>query len=423
MKIEVNYIGRVEGHAHLKVSSKDGSVEEIRLEIVETPRFFENFIKGKPWHEVQIIVSRICGICSIAHSFASLKATEAALNVKIPFGVELLRKLLLNGETIQSHILHICFLALPDFFGEGSVIPLAEKNPELVKLALRLKKLGNEICDLIGGRTTHPVNLCVGGFNFYPDKETLLKIKNLLIKSAPELDILIDLFSKIEIPDFKRKVNSIALSKKNEYAFYDGVVKTSLEEFEVSKYLDYIKEYIVERSTAKHTSYRGSSYRVGALARYELNKEYLLKEAKIAAEKLKLDENIYNPYYNTHAQIVEVVQVFYESIMIIDELLDSNYEYSPIVVPSEGRGVGIVEAPRGLLIHDYTYDSKGYIVKANCIIPTAQNLANIEGDLIELMPKIIDKKQSEIQLICEMLIRAYDPCISCATHFVEIEFK
>lgn len=423
MKIEVNYVGRVEGHAHIKVDASNGEILESKIDIVETPRFFESFLIGKKWDEVQIIVSRVCGICSIAHSFASLKATEKAFGVRITYETEALRKVLLNAELIQSHILHICFLALPDFLGEGSVIPVAEKNPDIVKLALKLKRGANEVCDLIGGRTTHPVNLAVGGFNTF-SKEALVRSKEIFLELSDDMDRLVEFFSGVKYPEFKRLTNSIALKKPGEYAFYDGVIKTPYEEYDSKDYLDCIKECVVSHSTAKHALYKNLPYRVGSLARYELNKENLFKQAKEVARLFSLDENIYNPYFYTPAQIVEVVHVIHESIELIDEILKmENPCFRSDVTPRAGRGVGIVEAPRGILIHDYTYNEAGRIEKANLIIPTAQNLANIEADIKKLLPAIIRRNKEEITQMLEMLLRAYDPCISCATHLVSVEFK
>lgn len=425
MRIEVNHIARVEGHGHLIIDTLNGKLEECRLDIVESPRFFEAMLVGRKWDEIHTITSRICGICSIGHTLTSLKATESAFGITVSEQTILLRKLLLHAETLQSHILHAYFLAAPDFFGAGSVIPLAESHPEVVLRALRLKKLANEICDSIGGRTTHPITCILGGFSKIPSKENLCDLRQKIYLAIPDILETATLFSNLDWPDFRRTTESIALEKLHEYTFYDGKITSSLgKNYSVSDYLKITNERVVEHSTAKHTRHLAESYRVGALARYTINSRRLLPEAKFAAENLKLDENIDNPYYNSAAQIVECLQAVYDSIEIIDTLLEREMELETIEIkPRAGKGVGAIEVPRGILFHDYTYNDEGKIVKANCVIPTGQNLANIESDLKELVPKIIGKTKPEITLECEMLVRAYDPCISCATHLLEIEWK
>ncbi len=425
MRIEVNHIARVEGHGHLVIDVKNGKLEECRLDIVESPRFFENMLVGRTWKEAHTITSRICGICSIGHTLTSLKATEAAMGVSVSEQTVLLRKLLLHAETLQSHILHVYFLAAPDLFGAGSVIPLAEKQPEVVHRALRLKKIANEICDRIGGRTTHPVSCTVGGFSKVPDKESMRELREIIYLALPDLHETVTLFAKLKWPVFRRPTESIALMKMDEYPFYDGEIASSVgRTYVVSDYMKVANERVVAHSTAKHAKHIADSYRVGALARYTLNSRWLNLEAKSAAAQLHLSENLDNSYYNSVAQIVECVHAAYDSVHLIDTLLERDLHHETIkVVPRSGKGAAAVEVPRGILFHEYEYDEHGIITQANCIIPTGQNLANIENDLRALVPSILRKSREDATLDCEMLVRAYDPCISCATHMLEIKWK
>jgi sulfhydrogenase subunit alpha len=428
--VEVHHVTRVEGHGNIYVNVRDGTITRCEWNISEAPRFFEAMVVGRSWRELHHITSRICGICSIGHTLASLSATEAAMGVTISEQDLKLRKIALHAENMQSHVLHVGFLVLPDLMGVGSVIPLASSNPKEVKTVLRLHRLANEMSNLLCGRTTHPQRLLPGGFSKIPTMKELSQLREKLKASVPDLQAVAKLLQTLapKIPDFVRETEFIALTKPDEYALYDGKIgSTDTDAAPASEYLSYTNEFIVPQSTAKRAKHVRDSYMVGALARLNINYDLLSPLAKKTAEMFGLKPVCHNPFMNSVAQLVEVVHSVEDSIKLINELeaagLKSQLDYNnPEVTVKAGRGVGAVEVPRGILFHDYAYNEKGICTKANCVIPTNQNHGNIELDLKALLPKIIDKTPKEIELTLEMLVRAYDPCISCSTHTVKVHF-
>jgi sulfhydrogenase subunit alpha len=424
ININVDHLTRVEGHGNIVVNVKEGKIEECKWEVVEAPRFFEAFVRGRSYLELSHITSRICGICSVGHTLASLKATEAAMGVQISEQTRLLRRILAHGENMQSHSLHVYFLAAPDFVGVPSVFPLVKTHPEIVLLALRMKKLANDLCDVFGGRTVHPITPTVNGFTKLPEVKDVKEIRKRLAQAGPDLQATLELFKSLKIPDFKRETEYISLKSKEEYALYDGAIaSTDAGTTPVVNYKNWTNEYLVPQSTAKHAKNVRDSYMVGALARFNNNHEQLSPGAKKAAAELGLKAPCHNPFMNNVAQVVETVHGVEESIRLIDELLDKGWkEEDRRVVVKAGRGVGSVDVPRGILFHDYTYDKDGVCVEANCVIPTNQNHGNIQRDMEALLPQIMDRPRDEIRLSLEMLVRAYDPCISCSTHLLKVEF-
>ena len=428
--VEVHHVTRVEGHGNIYVNVRNGTMERCEWNISEAPRFFEAMVLGRKWSELHHITSRICGICSIGHTLASLEATEAAMGIKISDQDLKLRKIALHAENMQSHILHVGFLVLPDLMGVGSVIPLASSNPDEVKIVLRLHRLANEMSNMLCGRTTHPQRLLPGGFSKIPTMKELSELRDQLKACVPDLQAIAKLLQTLapKIPDFVRETEFISLTKPDEYALYDGKIgSTDTDSAPTSEYLSYTNEYIVPQSTAKRAKHARDSYMVGALARLNNNYDLLSPMAKSVAEMFNLKPVCHNPFMNSIAQLVEVVHSVEDSIRLINELeaagLKSQPDYNnPKIKVKAGRGVGAVEVPRGILFHDYTYNEKGVCTKANCIIPTNQNHGNIELDMKALVPKIIDKTPKEIELTLEMLVRAYDPCISCSTHAVKVHF-
>ncbi len=429
VKINVHHVTRVEGHGNIILDVNRGEIEKLQWQISEAPRFFEAMLRGRHYDELRAITSRICGICSIGHSLCSLKATEDALDVKISEQTDILRHLAINGENMQSHILHVGYLAAPDLFGVGSVFPLVgSKNEGVLLDIVKLHRLSNEMSDLICGRTTHPIRLVVGGFSMIPKERQLIDMKKRLKDSLKTTFNVADAVLSVadKLPDFTRETEYIALSSKKEYALYDGDINSTDtgRHKDKSKYKDVLKEYIVPQSTAKYAKHNRESYMVGALARFNLNSEQLHPQAQQVAEMFNLKAINYNPFMNNIAQLVEFLHNIEDSIMQIDKLLDKGLkQQKPKKVKiKKGRGVGLVEVPRGLLVHDYTYDYKGDCTKANCIIPTNQNHANIQHDMEKFVPEILDKSEKEIELNLEMLVRAYDPCISCSTHYLDVKF-
>ena len=424
-KINVHYITRVEGHGDIVLNAVDGKIEELKWKVIEAPRFFEAMLRGRNYNDVPIIASRICGICSIAHTIASVKAVEAAFGINPTEQTIILRKLLHNAEYLESHVLHTLFLAAPDYLGVPSVFPLVETHKEVVVMALRLKKLAYNLAEIIAGRKTHPLGCVVGGFAVTPDLNKLKEIKNRLEAARGDFEIIVKLFQTLKVPEFDRETEYIALRDSRDYALVSGDLASSdSKTLPVSSYLEVTNEFCVPWSTAKYTRHKRDSYMVGALARFNLNYKQLLPQAKKVAADLGLQAPNHNPYMITIAQLVESIHVLEDSINIIDSLSASGLkEEAPLVKVRAGRGVGAVEAPRGLLIHDYTFDEKGILTQANCIIPTNQNHNNIQKDMEALVPNILNLTEDEIRLKLEMLVRAYDPCVSCSTHALKVSFK
>ena len=422
MDIHVHHLTRVEGHGDIVLKVEDGQVVENQWRVVEAPRFFEAMVIGQPYTALAEITSRICGICSIGHTLASLKATEAAMGIEITEQTHLLRKLALHGENLQSHILHACYLVLPDLMDAPSVVPLATTHPDEVRLVARLHRLANEMCDLVCGRTTHPITLDVGGMTKVPTADELKGLKQRLVDSVEDLKAAAALFKSLmpKMPLLDRETEYVGLVHDDEYALYDGDIATSdTGRHPVTDYLNVTNEFVVPQSTAKFTKNARDSLAVGALARFNLNHDTLTPLAAAVAQDLGLVAPCTNPFMNSIAQLVECVWSVEDSIALTDKLLemgvqDETYE----VAVKAGQGIGGVEVPRGILFHDYTYDENGYCIKDNCIIPTNQNHNNIQKDFEAYVPQLLaeGKSEEEITQLLKMLVRSYDPCISCSTH-------
>jgi sulfhydrogenase subunit alpha len=424
IKVDIHHLTRVEGHGNIVVDVKNGQLTQCELQIVETPRFFEAMLRGRPYLESSHITSRICGICAVGHATASLRATEKALGVELTEQTKLLRKLNFYGEILDSHILHAYMLVAPDFLGVGSVIPLAKSAPDVVLRALRMKKLAGDICKAICGRHTHPIAMTVGGFTHFPSESELVGLREQLAALGPDLEATVELFQSLKMPGFERDTEYMALRKDDEYAFIDGeLVSTDGGSWPVEQYLDVTNEVLVPHSSAKHAKNQRESYMVGALARFNVNYDKLHPKAQETAVALGIQPKNTNPYMNTVAQVVEIVHAVEDSIQLIDRLLDRGVKWEEPVPPAQlsGEGTGSCEVPRGTLFHNYVIED-GKVLHANCIIPTGQNLANIEADMRGLVPTILDRPQEEIALALEMLVRAYDPCISCSTHMLDVKF-
>ncbi|MBW1769144.1 MAG: Ni/Fe hydrogenase subunit alpha [Deltaproteobacteria bacterium] len=420
--IKINHVTRVEGHGNIHVKIKDGRVEECQWQVVEAPRFFEAMLHERKWYEVAHIISRICGICSIGHTLTSLKATEAAMDITVSEQVEKFRKLLLHAENVQSHVLHVGYLVLPDLLDAPSVIPLASTHREQVLLVVRLHRLANEMSDLIGGRTTHPQRPVVGGFARWPTAEEMETLRQKLEQGITDGESLAYLVKSLadKFPQFSRETEYIALTHPDEYALYDGdIASTDGGTWPVDQYREISNEYLVPHSTAKFTRHKRDSYMVGALARLNVNYDHLSPKAKKVAEAFDLRPVNCNPFMNNVAQLLEVIHNMEDSIRLIDDLLNNGIKNEkPSVSVQAGRAVASMEVPRGILFHEYEYNKDGECVWANCVIPTNQNHANIQKDMEALVPEIIDRGEKEIELALEMLVRAYDPCISCSTHCI-----
>jgi coenzyme F420-reducing hydrogenase alpha subunit len=423
-RINVHYVTRVEGHGNIVVEVGDGKLKDCRFEVVEAPRFFEAMLRGRHYTEASPITSRICGICSTGHATTSVQATEKALGVEPSEQTRLLRKLAFFGEILDSHVLHAYMLVAPDFFGVGSVIPLASSHTDVVLRALRMKKLAGDLCAVINGRHTHPIAMVVGGFTHLPQTQELEALRQRLEASRADVDATVELFSSLAFPAFERETEYISLSLPDEYAFIDGeIVSSDGAVLPLEAYQKVTNEYLVEYSSAKLTRHAREAYMVGALARFNNNYAQLHPRAKSAANAFGLRPKVTNPYLNTAAQVVEIVHCIEEAIKTIDSLLERGIQAEvplPVQVKA-GEGVGACEVPRGLLIHHYQIGQDGRLTGANCIIPTNQNIANIEADMVALVPRIVNKSRDAMRLDLEMLVRAYDPCISCSVHVIQVD--
>jgi sulfhydrogenase subunit alpha len=418
--IDIHHLTRVEGHGNIRIAIKNGKVEEAAWEVVETPRFFEAMLVGKKWENAPWICGRICGICSIGHTLASIRAVENAFGIVPTDQTKMLRILLKHMETLQSHILHLYFLAAPDFVNVGSVFPLIDSHPDVVKRAAKIKLLANDLCDCVGGRRMHPTRTIVGGFTMLPEKEELRTFKYRLQDIADDLARTAELFHQFSMPDFTRETEFVSLKGNSGYPFIggdlistDGVVKKEHE------YRLMTNEYMVSTSTSKWSKLSRASLAVGALARLNNNFEFLHPAAKEVSLSFGLKPVNHNPFMNNIAQLVECMHVVMESIDLINGMIDSDWkEPRQMVVPKAGVGVGAVEVPRGILYHCYEFDKEGRIVKSDCVIPTSQNHANIQHDLTALAEQYAKegKKDRDIELLAQMLVRSYDPCISCSVH-------
>jgi coenzyme F420-reducing hydrogenase alpha subunit len=349
------------------------------------------------------------------------------MGVEISEQTELLRRLALHGENLQSHSLHVGYLVAPDLLGAGSVIPLVKTAKDAVIKIVSLHRLANYLSDLTCGRTTHPITLEVGGFTAIPTEKELLAVRDQLeeAKQVTADVAAIVLANADKLPDFTRETEFIGLTNDEHYALYDGMIaSTDGGKWPAKDYLKITNEYVVPQSTAKYTKHNRESYFVGALARFNLNYDQLSKEAKDVARMFGLEPVCHNPFMNNVAQTVEIMDSLVDSINIIDRLVDEGlHEEENEIEIRAGRGVGAVEVPRGILFHDYTINELGNCVKANCIIPTNQNHANIQKDMESLAPQIIEQPKDQVELTLEMLVRAYDPCISCSTHYLKVNFR
>jgi sulfhydrogenase subunit alpha len=418
MEIRVDHLTRVEGHGNVLASIKEGEVQRAIFEVVEANRFFEAFMRERSHEEVAHIASRICGICAMSHSSASVQATENALGIEISEQTALMRRLIMDAEMISSHALHVYFLVAPDLLGLKSVVPLVEKDPDTVKLAFRVKTTAYDLAEVLVGRHTHPVAVVPGGYTSMPDATALSEMRDRFIGLRADVKTTIELLKKLELPAFERETEYVSLQRPDHYSFYAGdIVSTDGGRIAPQDYLDALSEFLVPHSTAKHSRWNRDSYMVGALARVNNNWKQLHPEAQKVMEELGFKPPVYNTFMNNVAQFIEIVHSIEDAIALIDQLLSRGVTEEAIPpITKHGRGVGAVEAPRGLLVHDYTYDERARLVRANCVIPTNQNYANMDRDLEALAKQIADQPKDDVELKLEMLVRAYDPCISCSVH-------
>lgn len=420
--IHVPALARVEGEGALYIGVQDGSVKEIRVDIYEPPRFFEGFLRDRFLQDVPDITARICGICPVAYQMSSVRALENALGLQPSPQARLLRDLFYCGEWIESHVLHIYMLQGPDLTGHQSALSLAAVAPDVVKTALRMKKIGNQVLKVIGGRSVHPVNACVGGWYSWPSASELRALIPDLEWGLEQAIQTVRWAKDLPYPDLELDYEFVALHRKDQYAILDGDILSSKNG--VIREADFETHYLeqhVRHSNALH-SYTpdGQPYLVGPLARLNLNREYLGESATKIAKEIKLKLPLRNPYKSLLARAIETVEVFERAIRLIGEYAPTSDSAVPLILKA-GRGAAASEAPRGLLYHRYDLDAKGLVQEAKIVPPTAQNLGRMEADLWQLAPQLLAMEHEKATLTAEHLLRSYDPCISCATHFLKLK--
>ncbi len=422
--VKVDALARVEGEGGLTVQLRGGRVADVKLRIYEPPRFFEAFLRGRSFREVPDITARICGICPVAYQMSSIHAMEAACGVKVDGPIRDLRRLLYCGEWIESHALHVYMLHAPDFLGYESAIHMAADHAEAVKKALELKKIGNELVTLVGGREIHPVNVRIGGFYRTPSRSELGPIAEKL-KRAFDLSLeTVTFASGLAFPEFEQDYEFVSLRHPDEYPLNEGRIVTSRGvEIPVSAYEEHFIEEHVPHANALHSVHKGfGAYHVGPLARYSLNYDRLPGAAQDAARAAGLGPVCRNPFKSIVVRAVELVFACDEALRIIARYEPPERPYVE-VEPREAIGHGASEAPRGLLYHRYSIGADGLVRSAKIVPPTAQNQKTIENDLWHFVPTVLDLPKEELTWRCEQAIRNYDPCISCATHFLKLDVR
>lgn len=423
-KIKVDYLARVEGEGSLYVRIKDDQVVDAKFKIFEPPRFFEAFLRGRKFSEAPDITARICGICPIAYQMSSVHAMESVFGVRVEGALRELRRLIYCGEWIESHVLHVAMLHAPDFLGYQDSIQMAQDFPEQVQMALKIKKIGNSIVALLGGREIHPINVRVGGFYRVPSKKELLALKEPLEWALEASIALTRWVASLDFPDFEQDYEYVALSHPDEYPFNEGrLVSNKGLDISVKEYEEYFEEEHVPYSNALHSVLKGrGSYLVGPLARFNLNFEKLSPEAQKVARDVGFEPVCGNQFKSIIARSVETVFAVEEALRIISSYEEPEAPAVDLPIRA-GTGYGCTEAPRGILYHRYRVDDKGIIQSAKIVPPTSQNQKTIEQDLWHFVAQNIDLDRETLQWKCEQAIRNYDPCISCATHFLNLKIE
>lgn len=422
--IKVDYLARVEGEGAMWIKIKDGAVADVKLKIFEPPRFFEAFLRGRNFSEAPDITARICGICPIAYQMSAIHAMEDACGIHIEGPLRALRRLIYCGEWIESHSLHIYLLHAPDFLGYESAIHMAKDYRDLVQRGLQLKKVGNEIVSLLGGREIHPINVRVGGFYRAPVKTDLVRLAERLKWARDAALETVRWVAEFPFPDFEQDYEFVALRHTDEYPFNDGrLVSNKGLDISVREYDQHFVEEQVPHSNALHSVHQtGGAYFVGPMARYNLNFDKLAPMVQEAARAAGLGPRCGNPFKSIIVRAVEVLHACDEALRIIDAY-EAPEQSAMDVRPRSATGYGCTEAPRGILYHRYRIDGQGVILDAKIVPPTSQNQKIIESDLWKFVPKYIDLPPDKLTWQCEQAIRNYDPCISCATHFLKLNIE
>lgn len=422
--IKVDYLARVEGEGSLLVKIKDNKVKDVKFKIFEPPRFFEAFLRGRHFSEAPDITARICGICPVAYQMSSIHAMENISGVKIEGQLRELRRLLYCGEWIESHALHIYMLHAPDFLGYQDAIQLAGDHPEVVKKGLELKKAGNDIVNLLGGREIHPINVRLGGFYKIPSKSDFELLAEKLKRARDIAVETVKWTAALPFPEFEMDYEFVSLSHPDEYPFNEGrLISNKGLDISISEYESWFVEEHVQHSNALQSMQRrGGFYFVGPLARFNLNFDKLSSSVKELSREIGLLPVCKNPFKSIIVRAVETLYACEEALRIIDQFEIPEKPFVE-VHPIAGVGSGCTEAPRGILYHRYRIDNDGIIQEAKIVPPTSQNQKQIEDDLFHFVSKNIALSKDDLTWKCEQTIRNYDPCISCATHFLKLDFE
>jgi coenzyme F420-reducing hydrogenase alpha subunit len=420
-RLSTDALARVEGEGGMHVEIRDGRLVDVQLRIYEPPRFYEGFLRGRGHTEPPDITARICGICPVAYQMSACRAIEQACGVEVSDGIADLRRLLYSGEWIESHALHIHMLHAPDFFGVDSVVDLVALDRAAVERGLELKKIGNELLELVGGRAIHPVNVRVGGFYRAPARQELLRFRPRL-ERALELSVEVcDWVAGFDFPDLETEHELVALDDGDRYpVFGERIVSDRGLDITVDEFPDHVEEFQVPHSSAKHARLLSSgNYLVGPLARFSLARDRLGAVATDAADATGLGPTCRNPFRSIVVRAVETVHACEEALRVVDAHLGTGPS-AVDVPPRAGTGHGATEAPRGLLYHRYVLDAEGTILDADIVPPTSQNQPTIEHDLFHFIEANFDMPDAELTRAAEVTIRNHDPCISCATHFLDV---
>jgi sulfhydrogenase subunit alpha len=422
--VTVPALARVEGEGGLEIVVRDGRVTDVRLDIYEPPRFFEAFLRGRQYTEPPDITSRICGICPIAYQMSSCQAIEDACAVEVPEPIAALRRLIYCGEWIESHTLHIYLLHAPDFLGYESGIHMARERPELLQRGLRLKKAGNQLMEVIGGRSVHPVNVRVGGFYRAPARSELRALTGQLEQARQDALATVRWVATFPFPDFDRDYTFVSLRHLAEYPITRGrLVSSQGLDITAREYDQHFTEMQVPHSTALHSRLAdGGTYLVGPMARYSLNSSRLTGPAADAARDAGLGPTCTNPFRSIIIRAVEVLYACDEALRLIGRYEPPDPP-SVDVPPREATGFGYTEAPRGLLYNRYRINADGTIAGAKIVPPTSQNQRIIEADLRAFVTDRLELPHEQLTWECEQTVRSYDPCISCAAHFLDLRVQ
>ncbi len=421
IRIHVPVLARVEGEGALELEIEAGSIRHLQLRIYEPPRLFEQFLIGRDCREVPDMVARICGICPVAYQMSAVQALESAFGVDAGDWVRRMRRVFYCGEWIQSHSLHIHLLAAPDFFGYTSAVAMAADYPDEVRRGLYLQGLGNDLIRLLGGRSVHPVGVRVGGFHHAPRRSEVSVLATRLREAVPRAEELVRWVAGLALPDDRQTFTSVALRDPREYAMAGGcIVSSAGMAIDRAEYEQHFEEFQVPHSTALHALHAGRPYLVGPVARLNLNLDRLPPETQALLARLPTAFPSTNMFHSIVARAVEIHVALVEAIRLLADYAPPARPFVDIR-PRAGVGFGATEAPRGLLWHRYETDAAGRIVSARIVPPTSQNQARIEEDIrTSLQACGLDRPDDVLRQRAEMVIRNYDPCISCATHFLRL---